>query len=187
WYVPYKILSHTYFVVILAAAAVLLTPASRWRYGGLLLIALWLAGAGYVSYRIIPGIRKASQVLVYTALRDRLRTAPAAPVASACRDREPLWMLGLASAETGVTVVPLSPAQEQQLALNNMAVASRPGPPAGACRYEGLLLVDGRQPHSGPLPFEGRVLDFECQEVLGAAGSVTLCRGRLSLPASRSA
>jgi hypothetical protein len=180
WYVPYKILAQTYFVLILAAAAVVLVPASRWRYGGLLLVVLWLTGAGYVSYRIIPGIRKASQVLEYAALRDRLRAAPAAPVASACRAREPLWMLALVSGETGVPVVPLSPAQEQMV-LPGVGVFGRPG----TCRYEGLLLVDGREPRSGPLSFEGSVLDFECQEVLGGAGSVTLCRGRLSLPASR--
>src|SRR5262249_34927006 len=119
WYVPYKVLSHTYFVLILAAAAVPLVPASRWRYGGLLPVALGLAGAAYASYRLIPVIHRQGQVLVYAALRDRAREAPgAATVASVCWAREPLWMLALVSGETGVTVVALSPTQERLLAAN---------------------------------------------------------------------
>jgi hypothetical protein len=182
WYVPYKVLSQTYFVVILAAAAVLLVPASRWRYGGLLLIALWLSGAAYASYRLIPAMRGRGQVIAYAALRDGLRAAPGETVASACRAGEPLRMLALVSGETGTAVVPLSPAQRRALASNVVGRVREPGPPVGACRYEGLLLVDGKVSGSGPVAFEGRVLGFECQEVLGRAGSVTLCRGRLSLP-----
>jgi hypothetical protein len=184
WYVSYKILAQTYFVIILAAAALLVVPASRWRYAGLLLVTVWLAGAGYAWYRFVPAIGRWGEVLVYAALRDGVRAAPGpAAVASACRTREPLWMLGLISGETGATVVVLTDAQQQQM-LGSIVGTVRPaGPPAGALRYEGLVVVDGKQPRSGPVWLEDRVaLDFECQDVVAGAGTVTLCRGRLSLP-----
>src|SRR5262249_55828600 len=86
--------------------------------------------------------------------------------------------------ETGVALVPLSPAQQKALSHRGVARVLPPGLFAGSSSYQGLLVVDGQQPRSGPLPFEDRVLDFECEEVLAHAGSVSLCRGWLRVPSA---
>ena len=184
WYVAYKIVSQTYFVIILAAAALVLVPISRWRHVGRLLVLLWLLARATVRFDSYPrSAKRARSLSIRRCAMACARPPGQGPSPPLVRRAKPLWMLGLVSGETGVRVQLLTDWQQRVLPCSGVGKLAQPEPIAGAVRYEGLLVVEREQAHDGPVWVDPCTpLAFDCQQVLLGAGAVTLCRGRLSLP-----
>jgi hypothetical protein len=185
WYVAFKILSMTYFLFFVAAAAMLFVSRPRWRFVAVVLVGVWLTGAAYAAQRLIPSVRQQGVAIDHVALCNAMRAAPkGCTIASVSRLTRMPVLLELISGATGATVVPLTPLQERLLTSNwrGAGKVGRLGPMLERCPYEGLLVADGDPPNNGLVFVDDLVLYFECQEVLTRLGSVSLCRGRLLLP-----
>ena len=58
YYSGFKLLAHTYFIVLLGVAAVLFASSPRWCLLGSMVVVLWLGLAGYATTRIVPLARQ---------------------------------------------------------------------------------------------------------------------------------
>jgi hypothetical protein len=187
YYSAFKILAHTYFVVVLGVALVLFSAPRRWRLAGGLVLLLWLGLAGYSTSCIVPAVHEQGFCVSFPQLRALVTgSAKGHAVAALTRQNSPWCVLNLISGDTGVPVAAVTPLQQWQLrarALGPLQECLRGE--ANGTFFRGLVLVDDDVRRTGQFDADGRVLKFECARIVAAIGNLTLCEGRIFQPTSR--
>jgi hypothetical protein len=180
YYPAYKIVAHTYFLVPLALASLLLATSRSWRVVATASFAAWLAIAGACAFRFSRTVRSTGYSVSYAELRDCVAAhGQDRPVMALASHREPFWLLNLISGETRVPVAAVTSAQRKLLQDRGL------GPvwdiDSHATSLRGLVLVDDGVVSRGGLVEEGLLLEFRCRQVLARIGGLTLCRGYVVL------
>jgi hypothetical protein len=181
YYSAFKILAHTYFVVVLGVAIVLFTVP--WRLAGGLVLLLWLALAGYSTSCIVPAVHQRGFFVNFPQLRALVMgSAKGHAVAALTHQNSPWCVLNLISGETGVPVAAVTPLQQWVLRGRGL------GPlqeclrcEANGTLFRGLVLVDDDVRQTGQFNADGRALKFECTRIVAGISNLTLCQGRISL------
>jgi hypothetical protein len=187
YYSAFKLLAHTYFVVVLGVAMVMLTAPRWWRLAGGLVLLLWLGLAGYSTSCIVPAVHEQGYCVSFPQLRAHVTgSAKGRAVAALTRQNSPWCVLNLISGETGVPVAAVTPLQQWALHARGL------GPVQDCFRCEangtffrGLVLVDDDVRRTGQFDADGRVLKFECTRIVAGISNLTLCEGRIFQPTSR--
>ena len=84
-YAGFKILSHTYFIVILAAAAPLFGSVCIRRRAARIVLALWLTVAGLCCYRVMHFIHTDGFNVAFTQLRESLTVCGELELLQSCQ------------------------------------------------------------------------------------------------------
>ena len=198
YYPALKFISHTYFVVILAAGA-LVVPSPcplpvlgrgylrYWqRMVGVSLFTIWLSAAAWTTWAAAPQPRKSEEDLSFCRLKDVVAAcADGGPVVVLTTRLEPFLLMNMVSGATGVPLVALTTDQELSIPLWGLCWRSGLGDANSPsnCR-RGLALVDPEV-----LDNDGYQLGHktgsrvECQRVLGHVGRMLLCEAIVHTPA----
>jgi hypothetical protein len=183
-YVGFKVLSHTYFVVLVgAAAAVMGTTSTRWRVVAAAIGVVWLGLCGYSTRAELRFAHKNVGCHVsFGQLRAALaRSAKGQEVTALSMCPAPFGLLNIISGETGLPLAVVNPKEHSLLAwwmLGRGRVCAQRE--ADGTLFRGLVLVDAQVRQAGELTVNDQVLKFECSKVLETIGWLTLCQGRIS-------
>jgi hypothetical protein len=181
YYVGFKILSHTYFVLILGAGAALAAVPAHRRALNVALLVFWLGLAAVSTQRLMLVHHREGYVVSYTELRDVVaRAAGGREVAVLVKHVGPFMMLNCVSGERNVPVAAVKPDDRQVIqswALGRSRVCA---PAPDGTLFRGLVLVDPDVLRQGTLTVNGQTLEFACGRVVDHVGALTLCEGRVT-------
>jgi hypothetical protein len=177
YYSGFKLLSHTYFVLIVGWAAWLHFDRRWLRRLTLAALGLWVVTAGYATCRMIPFIHHNGYLVSYSALRDAVAAnARGQAVAAMCGFREPFVLLNMVSAETGVPLAALSMDQNQLMRDRHLGqLLDRTTIAPDGTLFRGLVLMDGKLAQQREIVWNDRALTVDCRQVLGRIGPLRLC------------
>jgi hypothetical protein len=188
FYSGFKILSFSYFILVLAAAATLLAALPHWRFMAGTFVVVWLAVAGRCTRHMVHAFRACGYPINYAELRETvLRYSDGRPVTALTVYRDPFCLLNLISGETGLPLVAVKPEQHRVVTsqlLGKGRDGTRPAP--DGTLFQGLVLIDPLVQATGKVNQPGTVTHFECHRALTKIGVLQLCEGRVFVPVAPS-
>lgn len=184
FYNGYKVLSHSYFVAVLAAAALLFHGSHNWQRFARVAIGVWLiVSIGCCAFWLVR-TQRLGHMIEYAALRELLGDhLDGRPVAVACPQREVFFLANLVSGEGKATLVAITEDQREwghKRALGRNLVICQAN--SSAVVHDGPILIHKSALKDGQAIVNGEAFTFQCRRTLGTAGQLVLCEGQLSLP-----
>ncbi len=178
-YAGFKLLSHTYFVLILAAAAPLFTQIAWPRRIAGVIMALWLATAGICCYRLIPVIHSAGYSVKYTHLCKSLAKCPQGkPVAVLCAAREPLFLVNMVGGESNFTIAVLTSQQKLHMKTRGFADwTDSTQCQADGTFFDGIIVVEREIFETHRCVCGDQLFSLEPRRVLSRVEGLVVCEG----------
>jgi hypothetical protein len=188
YYAGVKFLSHTYFLLVLAAAATLLTTSVRWQRIGLAGLVMWLLAAGFSSERLLRHIRHNGYSISFAQTGESIQTiAGEQNVAVLSEARHPLHLVNLVAGQRGLKVAAIAPDQRDAINLIKLCqVMDCTQVAADGVIFDGVIVTDRTVFQDGQCFLGQSLLLLSPRRVLGQAGQLVFCEGRIELATAAS-